>query len=356
MLSEIKYDLECTTEMNHPMKSLRILSLILLLSLLLAALPAFAEGTTAAVNANTYVFKKPSSSSESMKVKKGTKVEVIGVDGQWAMVQKGGATAFIASKYLDLPSRNEDKAEEKDDGLSFKDYAEAVPAEVSANAYAFKKPDTDSASVKLKRGTKLSVLAVSGEWAKVEKDGKTAYMLVKYLQKLSAAEAEEEEKKEESKPSMTLKEMFSSGKYSNEQLCYYYAVKEMGYNTAAAAGLLANIRAESNFRVNANGDSGRSYGICQWFSARKTRLLNWCEGKGYDPATLYAQLEFLHYELETYYPKVDRYMKGVSNSANGAYDAAYYFCYNFEAPADRAGQSTSRGNSAQNTYYPKYAA
>ena len=28
-------------------------------------------------------------------------------------------------------------------------------------------------------------------------------------------------------------------------------------------------------------------------------------------------------------------MKSTENSAQGAYDAGYYFCYNFEAPASR---------------------
>ena len=129
----------------------------------------------------------------------------------------------------------------------------------------------------------------------------------------------------------------------------------MGYNTAAAAGLLANISAESGFRPTVNGDSGRSYGICQWFSSRKTRLLNYCSDRGLDSSSLYAQLCFLEYELEKYYPTVDRHMKSVANTADGAYDAAYYFCYNFEAPANRTAQSTSRGNAARNIFYPRYA-
>ena len=129
----------------------------------------------------------------------------------------------------------------------------------------------------------------------------------------------------------------------------------MGYNAAAAAGLLANISAESGFRPTINGDSGRSYGICQWFSSRKTRLINFCQNRGLDYTTLYAQLRFLDYELETYYPSVDRYMKNVDNSPEGAYDAAYYFCYNFEAPANRTGQSTSRAKAAKTIFYPRYA-
>ena len=47
-------------------------------------------------------------------------------------------------------------------------------------------------------------------------------------------------------------------------------------------------------------------------------------------------------------------MKNVENSADGAYDAAYYFCFNFEAPANKASKSTSRGNNAKNIFYPRY--
>ena len=129
----------------------------------------------------------------------------------------------------------------------------------------------------------------------------------------------------------------------------------MGDNTAAAAGRRANSRYEAGLKPSVSGDRGSRYGIRQWFSSRKTRLINFCENRGLDYTTLYAQLRFLDYELETYYPSVDRYMKNVDNTAEGAYDAGYYFCYNFEAPANRTAQSTARGNSAQKTFYPRYA-
>ena len=44
----------------------------------------------------------------------------------------------------------------------------------------------------------------------------------------------------------------------------------------------------------------------------------------------------------------------VENSSNGAYKAAYEFCYSFERPADRSGQSSSRGNLASGTYWNRY--
>ncbi len=50
-----------------------------------------------------------------------------------------------------------------------------------------------------------------------------------------------------------------------------------------------------------------------------------------------------------------RYLKGVDNSADGAYDAGYYFCYHFEAPANRGSVAVKRGNTARDTYWKKYA-
>ena len=42
----------------------------------------------------------------------------------------------------------------------------------------------------------------------------------------------------------------------------------------------------------------------------------------------------------------------LSMGFTGAYDAGYYFCFNFEAPAARTSQSTKRGNYAKDTLYP----
>lgn len=337
----------------------RILSAILLIVMLLgaASLPAHAESSFSAYvkSGSMKVYRDMELKDYWATLEKRTIVTVNAYAGGVARISLNGNTGYAAVSDL---ARVDSIAEK---------------AEASCDSYVFARADKDSRRVKVEKGTQVYVLATRGEWAMVEKGGKTGYMAVKHLSisglnddaafeeavkdqfKQDAEKVPEKEpEKEPSKP-MTMEQAFASGKYSNEELCYAYAVKVMGYNSAAAAGLLANIQAESGFRVNANGDSGRSYGICQWFSSRKTRLLNWCELKGYDPATLYAQLQFLHYELETYYPKVDRYMKNVADTADGAYDAAYYFCYNFEAPANKESRSVSRGNSARSSFYPKYA-
>ena len=47
-------------------------------------------------------------------------------------------------------------------------------------------------------------------------------------------------------------------------------------------------------------------------------------------------------------------MKSYANSAQGAYDAAYRWCYDFEVPANRASVAVTRGNSAKTKYWPIY--
>ena len=237
----------------------------------------------------------------------------------------------------------------------------ATQAITITDTYAFQKPSTKSKKVKVKQGTIVNVLATQGSAAMVEKDGVVAYMYVPHLlfegqspddipQTVPDIPAEPE------KPKMpSFADAYKSGSFSNEQLCYLFLTQVMGYNNAAAAGVLANISYESGFKTTINGDSGTSYGLCQWHAARKTRLLNYCADHDLSADSLLGQLAYLKYELENYYSSVHKYLKNVSNTAEGAYDAGYYFCYNFEAPASRTSQSTKRGSSAQNTYFGRYA-
>ena len=61
-------------------------------------------------------------------------------------------------------------------------------------------------------------------------------------------------------------------KSSYESQIFKYLTEELGFNTAAACGVLANIEAESGFNPNIYGDGGTSYGICQWHAERMTNL------------------------------------------------------------------------------------
>ena len=142
---------------------------------------------------------------------------------------------------------------------------------------------------------------------------------------------------------------------SNEEKIYYYLVENMGLNTAAVCGILSNIKCESNFNPTATGDNGTSYGICQWHNDRWTNLKNYCNNNGYSWQALEGQLHFLESELNSsQYRYILNAIAAVNNNADGAYDAGYVWCYEFERPANKASVSETRGNVARNTYWPKY--
>ncbi|MCD8189897.1 MAG: phage tail tip lysozyme [Clostridiales bacterium] len=147
---------------------------------------------------------------------------------------------------------------------------------------------------------------------------------------------------------------------SNETTIYTYLTETMGLNTAAACGILANMYAESSFNPTASCTDTNgltSYGLCQWNGSRYTSLKSWCSNNGYNYKTVDGQLHYLSYELSTSsYSYILTYLQGVDNTADGAYDAGYYWCYYFERPSDTANKSKVRGNLAKNTYWPIYSA
>ncbi len=138
---------------------------------------------------------------------------------------------------------------------------------------------------------------------------------------------------------------------------YNFLIDEMGLSSAAACGVLANIEKESNFNPQLYGDSGSSYGICQWHNGRFDNLKNFCNKNGYSWKTLEGQLHFLKYELETN-PSTTGYildkLEDIPNTAEGAYTAGYNWCYYFERPSNKVAKSEARGANARDVYWPVY--
>ncbi|MDO4174715.1 MAG: phage tail tip lysozyme [Eubacteriales bacterium] len=148
---------------------------------------------------------------------------------------------------------------------------------------------------------------------------------------------------------------------ANAYTIFDFLVAEMGYSNAAACGVLANIKAESNFNPNSYGDSGTSYGICQWHNSRFTALKNWCSANGYDWKTLDGQLHYLQKEMSANNnaylyngATINQQMKSYGNSASDAYNAGYYWCYYYEVPANRGSVAVARATQAKNTYWPEF--
>ena len=166
---------------------------------------------------------------------------------------------------------------------------------------------------------------------------------------------------------------------SNERKIYRWLKNEMGLNTAAACGVLVNIYSESSFNpknlqntyekplghtdetYTAAVDDGSytnfvrdaaGYGLCQWtYWSRKEGLLNYALDRGTSIGDLEMQLEYMRSEMSS---SVKKYLKNVENTAEGASDAASYFCLTYERPANMEKQAVIRGNLARNTYWPEY--
>lgn len=139
-----------------------------------------------------------------------------------------------------------------------------------------------------------------------------------------------------------------------ERGVFEFLTTELGLNSAAACGVLANIEAESNFTLTSYGDGGTSYGLCQWHDGRFDALRNFCLLQGYDYWSLDGQLNYLAYELRTRYQSTYAALKRVANTSDGAYEAGYAWCVNFEVPASREEKGVIRGRTAQFKYWLRY--
>ena len=309
--------------------------------------------TPATVTEATRVYASASKAAKSVKVKKGQQVNLLDVKGNWACIERGGYLGFILADKLDTSVQNEETVPETtspadDDVITCNFRASVVAKKLTVYASASTKAKKLGS---MEKGTVVTVLAYNDTWAYIDLEGHRGH--VKHAGLSKEVTEETPVATPTPTPTPTPKPDYTSDKYSNEEIIYAFLINECGFNSAAACGVLANIRAESNFRPEALNSIG-CYGICQWYAGRRTRLNNFCEENGYDSSTLIGQLWYLKYELQNHYKGTWNYLRGVSNDAQGAYDAGYYWCYYFEVPENRTSNSIKRGNSAQDTYWPKY--
>ena len=116
---------------------------------LLAACPALASSTTAKVNSSSArVYKTASTSSASVKMKKGTKLTVKSVSGSWAKVTLGGKTGYMPVKYLKKTSRKK--------------------VYISRDTYVYKSASSSSGKTSVSRNTAVYVVGKSGSYYRVQ--------------------------------------------------------------------------------------------------------------------------------------------------------------------------------------------
>ncbi len=132
---------------------------------------------------------------------------------------------------------------------------------------------------------------------------------------------------------------------------YDYLVNTLGFSTAAACGIMANIDRESGFIPTISSSTGKYYGLCQWSPSRTSDLKSYA-GDRYD--TMEGQLDFMLYEMKKSYSSVYNTLTSVSNSASGAATAAWNFCYYYEGPGNTS-TPDSRASLASGTYWPLYS-
>ncbi len=142
---------------------------------------------------------------------------------------------------------------------------------------------------------------------------------------------------------------------ANKYRIYEYLTVELGFNHAAACGVLANIENESRFDPIAVGDYGTSYGLCQWHNKRYDRLLEWSAEQGLDYTALETQLQYIKFELDSYFAYVYKRMThDIPNTRRGAYSAGNYWCINYQRPKDKVKRGDARGEVARQKYFDSY--
>ena len=129
--------------------------------------------------------------------------------------------------------------------------------------------------------------------------------------------------------------------------------EELKLPTAAVAGILANIQTESAFNPNKVGDGGGAYGLCQWRGARLDAMVEYCDAEELNPVTADGQLAYLIHDLQEHYIYAyDLLLDECPDSEEGSVRAAFYFCSQYEAPANAEEVSPPREELAKNLIYP----
>lgn len=134
--------------------------------------------------------------------------------------------------------------------------------------------------------------------------------------------------------------IFNECEYPAATEAWYY-MKEKGWSDEVCAGIMGNMMEECgggtlNLRWDAVGDSGTSYGLCQWHNGRKNNLL-----KNYGN-TIEAQIDFLEYELGN--------PNDYFSNPNDYKQVAYEFCIKFERPSNKEQKGLNRKALAQTAF------
>ena len=159
---------------NKCCKFKRITALLLMLLMLLPGAPALAESYSAAVTDSVAAYADASLTRKVGDLERYDVVTVTGIKGEVARIRYGGYTMYTRLGAL----------------VAVKDFATAATVETAGRVY--QSPDTSSQSLALKQGTSVYILATSGDWAMIEKDGNVGYTFLSCLKSAGSGSSETE--------------------------------------------------------------------------------------------------------------------------------------------------------------------
>jgi hypothetical protein len=116
----------------------------------------------------------------------------------------------------------------------------------------------------------------------------------------------------------------------------------MGWTKDQAAGIVANLQAESKMDPYAQGDGGKAYGIAQWHPDRQANFEKWA-GKNIQNSSVEEQMRFVHYELTQ---GAERKAGNLLRASTNARQAGEIVSRQYERPAATDKEAMARGNAA----------
>lgn len=122
-----------------------------------------------------------------------------------------------------------------------------------------------------------------------------------------------------------------------------------GWTREQAAGLVANMLAESGFNPNVTGDNGNAYGIAQWHPDRQAAFAKW-SGKDIRNSTLEEQVAFVNYELtQGNEAAAGKMLRASTNARQAGEVVSRYYERPFAADAEAAARGSSAVQISQTT-------
>lgn len=312
---------------------------------------------TAKVNVKMLSFYSRPTASSSYRISylySGNAVTVLAYNASWAYVSYNGKTGYCQRAYLKKVANVTPTPIPQVDLIKPCTPFTAVVSQ--SKVYVYERPDASSTCLGyIVKGIGVQVIGYGDTWAQITLGSRTGYACKSNfnLPAPTPVVTPTPTPAPTRPPYVSSDEIFKDKNTTNEQKAYLYLSRETDYNSAVACGIMASINQESRF--NPESGKGKSYqGICQWSSSRFSLLTTWCSQNGYDPYSLEGQLKFLYYDLSQRYTVYHKALLAIENTAEGAYEAGYYFCYHYERPASLESSSQKRGTAARDTYWAKY--